>query len=421
MIRSIIILSIIHVFTASALADEYNIIQLTDNDYADYHPKINNTGQVVWSGCAYCFAIPFSPESGARGLSNNFSGPGVFLYDNNTVIRLTDDTFNDHGDNYPQINSQAWVVWNEAAPGGYYNIYLYDGSSIIQLTNTSNSERLPRINNKGHVVWASDRSGIPDREFLYYDGNTITQLTDKADKWDSGPAALNDHGQVVWSATDGSDLEIFLYDGSSILQLTDNDLEDTHPSINNQGHVVWTGNTPSLPSSSEIFLYNGHSTTQLTNNELYDYGPLINDNGQVVWHGRQIVTGDRAIYFYDGLTTLKIADSIGDCLNLTNSGRVFWIDSAGSSRQVFCYDGHTTRQITYDSSWKAELDVNDHGQIVWTGHQQGKPESREIFLAMPRSESSAAAIPGMTEWGIFLLISLLGLRGFWTLRRRKAM
>ena len=76
-----------------------------------------------------------------------------------------------------------------------------------------------------------------DSEIFFYNGTTIIQLTDN--NRDDAHPQINNSGEVVWSGYDGNDDEIFLYDGTTITQLTDNNYDDSLPQINNTGEVVW--------------------------------------------------------------------------------------------------------------------------------------------------------------------------------------
>jgi len=52
----------------------------------------------------------------------------------------------------PQINNSGEVVSDEA-PGNDYEIFFYDGTTIIQLTDNYYRDESPQINNSGEVVW----------------------------------------------------------------------------------------------------------------------------------------------------------------------------------------------------------------------------------------------------------------------------
>lgn len=152
-------------------------------------------------------------------------------------------------------------------------VIIYDGSTITQITDNSNGEYWPYINDNGYVVWRGCINFFC--EILLYDGSTITQLTDNSFREDE--PKINNNGYVVWSVDD-FDYEIFLYDGSTITQITDNAYDDRYPQINDNGYVVWV-------RSSDIFLYDGATITQLSDTPYSDYFPKINNNGYVVWDG----------------------------------------------------------------------------------------------------------------------------------------
>ena len=76
-------------FIAISSFADYSITQLTDNDYDDYSPQINNRGEVVW----------YADEG------NGFE---IFYYDGTNIIQVTD---NNYGDIFPQINNSGEVTW----------------------------------------------------------------------------------------------------------------------------------------------------------------------------------------------------------------------------------------------------------------------------------------------------------------------
>jgi hypothetical protein len=67
----------------------YTITQITDNDYYELAPQINNNGEAVWSR-----------------LGDSYTE--IFLYDGTSTTQLTND---DHSDHSPQINDNGYVVW----------------------------------------------------------------------------------------------------------------------------------------------------------------------------------------------------------------------------------------------------------------------------------------------------------------------
>ena len=123
------------------------------------------------------------------------------------------------------------------------------------------------------MVWSSDDGN--DQEIYLFDGSSTIQLTNNS---------FNDYdaeiysNKVVWSGYDGTDTEIYLFDGSSTIQLTDNSFNDSSPKIFGN-NVVWSGYDG---NDSEIYLYNGSSTIQVTDNNSEDYSPDISGNN-LVW------------------------------------------------------------------------------------------------------------------------------------------
>ena len=245
------------------LYDGTPITQLTNNAYTDIMPKINNNDQVVWL---------------AQG-----NGSKVYLYDSTTITELTENASPACSIGWlPEINDSGQVVWKGF--DGNAQICFYDGTTTIQLTNnTVNSSHgfsFPQINNIGHVVW--EEWDGDDYEIFLYDGATVAQLTNNS--YDDANPRINDDDEVVWMRNGSQGWEIFLYNGLNTTRLTNNSYVDTFPRINNQGHVVWIGRDG---NGDELFVYNGRTIAQLTDNvsgEIYMH-PQINDSGQVVWQG----------------------------------------------------------------------------------------------------------------------------------------
>jgi hypothetical protein len=87
------------------------------------------------------------------------------------------------------------------------------------------------------VVWY--RYDGHDHDIFLYNGTRVIQLTDNA--YEDVSPQINNNGHVVWEGYDGHDFEIFLYNGTNVMQLTDNDYDGLEPQINNNGDVVWSG------------------------------------------------------------------------------------------------------------------------------------------------------------------------------------
>ncbi|MEK6714494.1 MAG: alpha/beta fold hydrolase [Candidatus Omnitrophota bacterium] len=335
-------------FTAINLyAAEYTITQLSNNNYQDYSPRLNNS-QVTWYGWD----------------GNDYE---IFVYNGVMVNRLTDNAYNDY---VPQIqNGQVvWYGWD----GNDYEIFLYDGNQTVQFTNNNSPDSDPKIHN-GQVVWCHyemDSWGWWQSFIFFYDGIQTFQLMDF-----SALAGYEIHnGQVVWWRYDGNDPEIFLYDGIRTIQLTNNDYWDGYPYIHN-GQVVWFAMPSSYSSDrSEIFLYDGSQIKQLTNNSYPDEYPKIH-NGQIIW-----LSGGRVL-FYDGVQTIQLTGTYGNKDPQIYGGQVVWRGWDGHDYEIYLYDGKQIIQLTNNNYNDYDPQIHN-GQVVWRGYDGS---DYEIYLAKPKA------------------------------------
>jgi len=245
------------------LYDGTNIIQLTDNSLDDYGPQINDSGQVVWVAGGYYNQVFFYDGEGITQLTNDNSfkryhqinnlgqvvwqGWGgtdykLYLYDGSSTIKLLANGVND----YHKINDLGQVVW----VGLYGQIFLYDRGEIKQLSNTSAYlYSSPQINASGQVVW--DGWDLVDHEIFLYDGTSTIKLTNNT--FDDFSPQINDLGQVVWVGGVYNDHQVFLYDGTTTHRLTNDTSYKGSPQINILGQVVWTGRGGTVGTYDEIF------------------------------------------------------------------------------------------------------------------------------------------------------------------------
>jgi hypothetical protein len=74
----------------------------------------------------------------------------IFLYNGSQIIQITD---NEYLDNKADINDFGYIVW-EGGSGTLSEVYLYDGLTTIQFTNHGQFSSDTHINNLGDVTWA---------------------------------------------------------------------------------------------------------------------------------------------------------------------------------------------------------------------------------------------------------------------------
>lgn len=358
----------------------YDIIQLTDNAslVSDLNSSHMSDSYVVWEEY--------------DGNDNE-----IFLYNGSATIQITD---NDDYDTCPTVNENGYVAWHGPGTTGE-EIFLYNGSNILQLTNSNDEfiERSPKINNQGHVVWVNSLFNL----FLY-NGTTVTQLN--RDGFGADEPDINDSGDVVWQEYDGNDYEIFLYNGSATIQLTDNDYRDVLPKINNYGHVVWQGSIGTgdeqddeVDSLVNLYFYNGSNTALLTDSYLSINGFDINDTDEIVWAACDCTNSDLSyleIFLYDGFTITQLTNNhYGNQFpKINNNGHVVWesfdpVDHSYTDHEIFVYDGSTVTQLTDDEAYRESMpQISENNSIVWTRYS-GSQTGEGVMLAIPHSHDAS--------------------------------
>ena len=320
MIRIVLVTAMILV--ASGCAGNWSILQLTDNDYDDYESDISGS-RVAWisdtgdvprgemylcddgrikrlAGTLLANRTPDVSETAVAWVGSRVTGPGdpieprevalydgevtrqlsvgvgatsvhvsgpcaswagsdwggdleVFLYDGTRVVQLTQ---NDYVDDYPDLSGTN-VVWRGAS-----QIFFYDGETVRQISGDDYLCYGPRISGS-YVAWTAAVG--EQTEVFFYDGATVTRVTDNVH---NDQHVQIDGTHVVWQGFDGNDWEIFLYDGQALRQITDNDYDDVEPEISGS-NVAWTAMFPG-GNASDIFFYDGRTITRLTHDDLPD-------------------------------------------------------------------------------------------------------------------------------------------------------
>ena len=196
---------------------QFAIENLTNTDGAEATPRINASGQAIWS----------------------LDGE-IFLYNGTAITQITHTTF---GNDTPDIDNNGNVAWRGTlTPGGdsegQHRIsflgWFIDYAVNEQLVYRSTQ---PRISN-GKVVWTSNvaleaqtptpscSTGVPLHRSL-----TIASS-------DSDPR-ISGNGDAFWvgeaAGPNAAGNEIFRFDGNSITRLTDNAYEDSDSESEQRG------------------------------------------------------------------------------------------------------------------------------------------------------------------------------------------
>ncbi len=290
------------------------VLQLSNNTYDDQSPRID-AGQVAW-----------------RGYDGN--DWEIFLYNGTATNQLTHNTYHDYE---PHIDG-GQVAWEGRPDGAHGDIFLYDGSGIVNLSQrwgfsgADVHETTPDIDD-GWVTWELNI-------YTYYGTEYYVILDDASNDtldwyWSNSNRNLDrplvDAGQVTWHAYDGSYYRVWLYDGTSAYALSQAGYSSYWPTIDG-GQVAWHGHPGG--GDGEIYLYDGESTAQLTDNDYQDYYAEI-DGGRVAWHG-YVGGADREVFLYDGGSTTQLTDNDRDDHGQRiHGGHVVWHHHDGNDWEVF--------------------------------------------------------------------------------------
>ena len=340
--------------------------RLTYNHTYDYRPQISGDN-IVWL---------------------NEGEDTLRLYDsiNQTSIEL--------GPGYHHVISGSNVAWS-ASDGNDYEIFYYNGESVIQLTDNDYNDgyhppaaysvRQPISICGSRLAWKGKYNNDEDWEIFLYDGEHIQQITDNGydDNWPQVSESL-----IAWECFDGNDNEIYIYDQHTVRQLTNNDFYDNAPQVSGS-RIVWHAYIDTYP---EIFLYahDANSIKQLTNNNYRDYYPVIGGEA-IAWTGYD--GNDYEIFYYDGGTIKQITDNdyndghmeFDNTVDISESGsEVVWVANIFDNMdpEIYLYDAEKDLTIRLtDNDYLDWQPVISGNKIVWQGFTEDYIESYEIFMA----------------------------------------
>jgi hypothetical protein len=194
-------------------------------DFDDFNPKI--------SGSFIAFE---------RNQISGDAEDGIYLYNitNGITSRLSSNSPN-------RISlggiSGSNVVWSEF-DGNDNEIFLFNGSQTIQLTNNNVDDLDPQISSS-NVVWQrwNEDEG---RSIYLYNGNTTTLLS----SGDSKNARISG-SNIVWQQNQ----KIFFYDGAQTTQIAEYDANDRAEALLSisDSNVVWLNYNPDGATGYDIY------------------------------------------------------------------------------------------------------------------------------------------------------------------------
>lgn len=293
--------------------------------------------------------------------------PGV-----DAEVAAATEAVTDNGDDLTDEDPQIWgnqVVW-AGYDGNDYEIYLYDGTQVVPLTDNETDDTQPRIHS-GKVTWEGE--GDADGEIYFWDGAKTTRLTNNA-RVDRAPRI---HGSdVVWEEVIGTTSEIFLYHAGARTQVTRNDRDDVTPEVED-GTVVWAGFDG---NDWEIYRWSRGQRTQITNNQRDDVDPKLS-NGAIVW--RRFDDTDWEVHRWANGVATQITNNPTDATNLAfRDGVAVWQENVGGGdTEILSWTNGVLKHVTSNDQ-DDRRPSTDQGLVVWQGGVAG---AYEIYVYNPAS------------------------------------
>ena len=374
----------------------YSIIRITDNEFDDKNPQINDSNDVVWQG-----------DDG-----NDFE---IYMYEwlIDWVWQYTDNSVDDK---YPKINDNGDIAWQQD-DGTHMKILFYEKAedTIWEIVtgdrDTSWNTLEPFMNNNGDIVW-HENTGVSYNIFLY-DNSTgnILQLTSDVSVNNYNPK-INDNREIVWfryfsdPETGRDRYSIVYYDTNlgyaqyiwtlqTIIGALQTNVERHEPLICSNGNAIWSFYDVGL-SDTEIFYFDREagSVLQLTDNSDYDVIPDINSNGDAIWR-LQAEYNDIILYTHSTGETRKISDSENHAYwgptmgRISDSGHVTFqaVEAriVSWNNEVYVWDGSEVTNISQSDYNEYYPMINGLGNVVWAVDTDN--EDDEIFIAyLPEEE-----------------------------------
>ena len=269
-----------------------------ESDLFTVQPEIINNGQAAF----------------ARLLSYDPWLMEIFLYDNGRIVRITDGP--PGTDNRaPDIRDDGAITWMRELPGETSRIALYQDGQIDILTDPEILDSDPAFLPGGRIIfsrWFSSQ----EAELFVYEGGSIVQITDNG--LENQSARTNSNGDFVWTRYDPSQSPwlgtIMLSLDGKFIELTDGDNQSQGVDINDLGYVA-------LIDNPDLYLWIDGERTLIARE---DRLPRINNNGDIAflqWNGEPT----EAMLYRDGIYYQLSAPEVDNStMAMNDRGEVAW-------------------------------------------------------------------------------------------------
>ena len=268
---------------AGQIPDGWEIVEITnDPEFYDRRVDINDRGQIVFQRWNY--PSPTDSE--------------IMLYDRGVLIQITDD---DAFDWLPRINNHTEIVWERFGEDGIADIMLWRDGVVEVVSGQPYDEYGPDINDAGQIVWdAWLEDTHRSAEIFLFDGTSSIRITN--DRYSDQVPRINENGQIAWTRYEGN-WDIMLYNDGAITPLAPEQLQQQGASLNDLVHVVWS--TP----FEGVQMWDDGGIRQLLE---YGQGATINNRGDVSCDRPDAATNNYTLWVLRQGTLFKLTDGLVD-------------------------------------------------------------------------------------------------------------
>lgn len=340
-----------------------DVIQLTDNNYADQSPRISG-GNVVWVGGD-------ASTNNTQIYYYHLIGLGPSAVTDTETAKFNIDISGDK------------MVWNEATDKEEENtweVHFFDFNAsdpILQLTDNSVSDKAPRISGND-IVWYRQNTSISffNSRIFHYDLDMPPSQTNPIMIADDGknyglPKISGNH--VAFTYADGSDSEVVYYNldtQAPALQLTSTNVFVYNVQLSNN-KLWWNG----WHGDIHYFDLEGQETPTL----IHDVDPngyslyLDADDQFAVWSRYDIDEDERDIFYYElngQNTPIRLTDDeINDTNPIISGGYIIWERGVGEDTELFYFDLINQGPIVQltDNDFKDGSVEASNNKLVWQG------------------------------------------------------
>lgn len=273
---------------------------------------------------------------------------------------------------FPAINNCGLVAFDLQLGRAYESkeMFLYDNGSLTRLTFDDVSDRVPRMNDAGVMVWLR-RNNPDDTELVLYRDGQMT-IFDRHRRGLSG-LDINNLDQIVWDRYRKSECalatDLLFWNGENVLRITGpDDMQDSDPHLTDDGWIAWwRENNCNNPWTAIIRVYADGQIFDLPTEVTQNQSPTVNNLYQVAW----AAAGVGIELWQDGRTVILARDGQFSVPRFNHLGDLYYAHADPERRvwQPWLYrvsGGTPTFHRLRDDAFSASRgDVNEWGEVAW--------------------------------------------------------